>query len=160
MIRFLIVDDDALDREAAIRALSDSISREFTLLEAKDGAGALALLNKQNFDCLLLDYRLPDMDGLTLLEKISLQKELDQAKACMEQMALYDTLTSLGNRNLFTSQLERCIEVAGRNRQRFCLLVMDLNRFKKSMIPWAIWRETRYSLRWDLDYRGYQGLQI
>jgi DNA-binding NtrC family response regulator len=39
-------------------------------LEADSGAKGLSLFAENDVDCILLDYRLPDTDGLELLEKI------------------------------------------------------------------------------------------
>ena len=65
-MRVLIVDDDALDRQAARRALS-STGMVGEMVEAERGDQALALLASGDFDAVLLDYQLPDADGLEIL---------------------------------------------------------------------------------------------
>jgi len=49
--------------------------------EAKTGQEALAALDRSRFDVILIDYRLPDIDGLTLLQAI--QSRDPEAMTCM-----------------------------------------------------------------------------
>ena len=65
--RILLIDDDAVDRKAVMRV----IGRDFYVREAPDGRSGLKLLKDEEFDCVLLDYFLPDFDGLDLLRIIS-----------------------------------------------------------------------------------------
>lgn len=65
-IRILAVEDDDVDHLILQRALGgceikSPLERATTVAQARD------LLNKSNFNCLLLDYRLPDGSGLDLL---------------------------------------------------------------------------------------------
>jgi two-component system sensor histidine kinase/response regulator len=64
--RILLIDDDAVDRQMVRRALKAS-SLQHTLVEAPDGATGLAAAQRETFDCVLLDYRLPDVDTYELL---------------------------------------------------------------------------------------------
>jgi len=57
--------------------------------------------------------------------------QLRTAKKQLQQLALYDTLTGLGNRNLFTKQLERFIAIAEQDNREIALLEMDLDGFKE-----------------------------
>lgn len=61
-LRILVVDDDAVDRMAVHRALND-IGDEIEVVDAVDAAGASVALGDGNFDCVFLDFRLPDGDG-------------------------------------------------------------------------------------------------
>lgn len=69
VLKILIVDDDEVDRMAVRRALKRA-GLETEAIEAADCATALATLQKQGFDCVFLDFRLPDKDGLTLVREI------------------------------------------------------------------------------------------
>lgn len=62
-IRLLVVDDDELDVELVRRAAP----KHFEIAEARTAAECKAILAKVQPDCILLDYRLPDEDGLSLL---------------------------------------------------------------------------------------------
>lgn len=64
------------------------------------------------------------------LERSRLERELLDARAQIEQQALYDSLTSLGNRRLFIRDLGRALASAQRTDFPFCLFMMDLDRFK------------------------------
>lgn len=64
--RILLIDDDQVDRAAVRRALAKSgLAHELT--EASDGTTGLQLAQGEAFDCVLLDYRLPDVDTFELL---------------------------------------------------------------------------------------------
>ncbi|MFQ6371567.1 putative bifunctional diguanylate cyclase/phosphodiesterase [Shewanella sp. YIC-542] len=66
----LLIDDDEIDRTAIIRALSKS-DIGFTVIEANCAKRAMEHIRKQAFDGILLDYRLPDADGLELLKSLN-----------------------------------------------------------------------------------------
>lgn len=70
-LRILIVDDDEVDR-MAVRSVLTKAGVELELSEVGDGKGAIALLNDTLYDCVFLDYRLPDQDGLSLLQNLRL----------------------------------------------------------------------------------------
>jgi two-component system, sensor histidine kinase and response regulator len=66
LTRILLIDDDAVDRQAVRRALAQS-DLIWELTEAADGAEGRARAAETVFDCVLLDYRLPDADPFHLL---------------------------------------------------------------------------------------------
>jgi two-component system, sensor histidine kinase and response regulator len=68
IFKVLIVDDDAVDRMAVIRAFKEADFRT-ELTEAIDCASGIALVNSHQFDCIFVDYRLPDGNGVELLQK-------------------------------------------------------------------------------------------
>jgi signal transduction histidine kinase len=71
-LKILIVDDDEVDRITVRRALKKAeIKGE--IVEAAMSATAINALNTQIFDCIFLDYRLPDQDGLSLVKLIRAQ---------------------------------------------------------------------------------------
>ncbi|MBW4638770.1 MAG: PAS domain S-box protein [Gloeocapsa sp. UFS-A4-WI-NPMV-4B04] len=69
IVKILVVDDDEVDRMAVRRALK-AAGVQMELLEVGDCAGAIATLQQQQFDCVFLDYLLPDGDGLSLVQNI------------------------------------------------------------------------------------------
>jgi DNA-binding NtrC family response regulator len=67
----LVVDDEALIRWAASSTLSDA---GYEVAQAADGAEARRQSASKQFDLALLDLRLPDTDGLTLMRDILTQQ--------------------------------------------------------------------------------------
>ncbi len=62
--RILIVDDEHNTREALARYLK----LRFDVETAADGEAAIELLRKENFDLVLTDLRMPNADGMSVLE--------------------------------------------------------------------------------------------
>ncbi|MGZ3158030.1 MAG: response regulator [Burkholderiaceae bacterium] len=69
-ISVLIVEDDMVDRLACRRAFSRDAEHDFVLIEAETGQQGLELARDQSPDCILLDYRLPDLTGLEFLDQL------------------------------------------------------------------------------------------
>ena len=72
-LRLLVVDDDDVDREQTLRLLG-RCGLDAQLTAVPDATSALALCKHGGFDCVLLDYHLPDMEQLDLVEKINDEK--------------------------------------------------------------------------------------
>ncbi len=68
-MRVLLIDDNLYDRRA-IRRLTRRLNLELSLEEAIDVASAMQLLAVEAFDCLLVDYQLPDGNGVELLKTL------------------------------------------------------------------------------------------
>lgn len=70
-LRVLIVDDESELRRSVISILQNiEGAAEFEILEASDGEEAVALATKQSFDFVLMDVRMPKLDGLEALRMI------------------------------------------------------------------------------------------
>ena len=65
--RILIADDDAAIRDGCSQVLS---RRGFEVSDASTGAEALSLLDRYEFDLILLDLKMPDVNGLDLLRQL------------------------------------------------------------------------------------------
>ena len=72
MIRVLLVDDDALVR-AGIRLMLFSASGIEVVGEAGDGTEVLGALDRHHPDVILLDLRMPRLDGLAVLDLLRTQ---------------------------------------------------------------------------------------
>jgi signal transduction histidine kinase len=72
-LKVLVVDDDEVDRIIVRRALSKA-NLSVQLLEARSFSEALELLKTEIFDCVFLDYQLPEQDGLVLVQEVRKQK--------------------------------------------------------------------------------------
>ena len=67
-LRILLVDDHAIVRQGVRQLLlNHSVARE--VVEAESGAQALANLDGEPFDVVLLDISLPDMNGVEVLKR-------------------------------------------------------------------------------------------
>jgi PAS domain S-box-containing protein len=69
IIKILLVEDDEVDRMAVRRAIKTA-GVPVEMAVAVDCKSAITTLSQQSFDCVLLDYRLPDGDGLALVQEI------------------------------------------------------------------------------------------
>jgi two-component system response regulator AlgR len=62
-MKILIVDDEQLARER-LKDLLEEATRDYEILEAENGIACLRIARKESVDIILLDIRMPDMDGL------------------------------------------------------------------------------------------------
>jgi PAS domain S-box-containing protein len=69
----LMVEDLATDRELYRRSLCQDSTCVYELLEAESVAAGLALCQTRSIDAILLDYALPDGNGLDFLSALSVQ---------------------------------------------------------------------------------------
>src|SRR5262245_39079339 len=67
----LIVDDAPEDIAIYKRHLTRGSARRYKILEAMTGAKALAICQRHRPDCVLLDFRLPDLNGLEVLRALA-----------------------------------------------------------------------------------------
>ncbi len=74
----LIIDDSPEDREAYRRYLLRDQTHHYIILEEESAEAGLAQCQKLHPDSVLLDFRLPDLDGLEFLEELN-QQAGDQA---------------------------------------------------------------------------------
>lgn len=84
-VRAIIVDDSELMRRVVVAALE--ILDCAIVGEADDGEAAIALYNEMSPDLVLLDIRMPKMNGLTALEKL---QEIDPTAYVVMMTAVED----------------------------------------------------------------------
>ena len=125
-IRILIVEDDLVDRMACRRALAQHSDFEFVLSEAETGREGLQLAHTQKPDCVLLDYHLPDLNGLEFLAE--LKNDLGEIPVPVMM------LTGTDNASV-------AVEALKRGAQDY--LVKDTNRQYLELLPAVIERVLR-----------------
>src|SRR5260370_8700346 len=69
-IRILLADDHAIFRDG-LRKLLDADDEVTIIGEASNGSECIKMLAKLKPDILLLDLRMPDKDGLAVLEEVN-----------------------------------------------------------------------------------------
>ncbi|MBU3949016.1 MAG: diguanylate cyclase [Proteobacteria bacterium] len=96
----LIVDDSSEDRELYKRFLYKDTAFEYLIREADNGEEALKLLQSEQFSLILIDYMLPDIDGIELLKTISEHDQLRRVPSIF--------LTGQGNEMVAVDALKNC----------------------------------------------------
>ena len=139
--RILVVDDNASNRDLLFRRLSRD-GHEVT--RAESGQRALELLAVEEFDLVLLDLMMPDLNGFQVLERlkaderlhaipvimISGLQETDSVIRCIEAGA-EDYLTKPFNPVLLRARISACLErKRWRERERRYLERIELEREK------------------------------
>jgi len=80
-MKFLVVDDFS-----TMRRIVRNLLKELGFLnvdEAEDGVVALSKLTSEHFDFIVTDWNMPNMDGLTLLQKIRANPQLKHLPVLM-----------------------------------------------------------------------------
>jgi CheY-like chemotaxis protein len=67
--RLLVVEDNELDSSQVAKILENGDLIDIEI--ANSGHGALELIKEKEYDCVIVDYMLPDIDGLELVSQIS-----------------------------------------------------------------------------------------
>jgi light-regulated signal transduction histidine kinase (bacteriophytochrome) len=94
--RFLIVDDSELGREMLCRILE---RQGHTCVAVESAAEAVARLHSEHFDMVLLDFMMPGVTGMELLNQIKSQPDLQGTAVVM--LSAFDEVTEIG----------RCLEL-------------------------------------------------
>ena len=102
--------------------------RDLNMLSLFSSIVAIAIENAIAVDKIEAAKKLNDEYHIKLER---LNKQLTESSAQLEQLSLYDPLTSLPNRSLFKDRLTQHISIADSKSHKVSLLLIDLNDFKK-----------------------------
>ncbi len=69
-LSILMVDDNPIDRETYRNFLAQDRVTDYEIVEVDSGEEALQVFDERSFDCVILDYNLPDLDGLEVLGQL------------------------------------------------------------------------------------------
>ncbi len=91
-LKILVAEDDPSNQEL--------IKKHLTLFGyqcdyVKDGTQVLEYLNKKNYDLLLLDIRMPNLDGFSVLKQISKEKKLVNLNTIAITASIFETSDKL-----------------------------------------------------------------
>jgi signal transduction histidine kinase len=95
----LIVEDSIEDQQTYQRLMTQHRKDDFVITMTDSGAGGLELFQTSNPDCVLLDYILPDFDGLEFLDRLGKISGTDCLPVIM--------LTGLGNEAVAVEAMKR-----------------------------------------------------
>ncbi|MDM8541545.1 response regulator [Desulfococcaceae bacterium HSG9] len=103
--QLLIVEDNAIQQDSIVDLLQ---GKDVEITVAGTGQEALAQIKAQTFDCVVLDLKLTDMDGFTLLGKIN-----ENAKANKTAVIIYTGRDLTEEEETWLKLQARCIIVKG-----------------------------------------------
>ncbi|MFK7831494.1 MAG: EAL domain-containing protein [Congregibacter sp.] len=75
-MKILVVDDDVVDRKLVKRALNSAASYNHDIAEATSVSEGLSAIEREHFDAVLLDYNMPEVDGIEMIKEIRAQQDL------------------------------------------------------------------------------------
>lgn len=112
----LIVDDSPEDRHTYRRYLEQDQEHHYTILEEETGEGALDFCRQFQPDCILLDFLLPDQNGLQVLAELKQQFNSTMPAVIM--------LTGHGNEAVAVQAMKSGVQdyLVKRKTTRECLL--------------------------------------
>jgi len=123
-LNILVVDDDDVDRMAVHRALRTGMPN-VAVDEADSASAAMDALGAGHYDCVLLDYMLPDSDGLSMLHSMreaGILTPVVMLTGQSDERLIVDLMHAgasdyLAKQNLNSDALQHCVQTAIRLQQ-------------------------------------------
>ncbi len=82
-MKILIADDSKLTRAIVKKVITANGISQNSVLEAVNGIDALEIVSQETIELLLLDWMMPDLDGLDLIKKMKESPELSKVPIIM-----------------------------------------------------------------------------
>ena len=106
----ILVVDDQKDVANLYKTIIESANHKCTV--AYSGKEALSVIKKTRFDIILLDIAMPDIDGITVLKKLSEYPNFSESKIIFVTAELpngqtKETLTRLGAKNVVIKPINK-----------------------------------------------------
>ncbi|WP_447971305.1 sensor histidine kinase [Nitrospira sp. M1] len=79
----LIIDDCQEDRDVLRRYLSKSVQQRFRIIESDSSAEGWELCQREQPDCILIDYQIPDADGLEFISLLNQREDTQRIPVLM-----------------------------------------------------------------------------
>jgi two-component system NtrC family sensor kinase len=86
--RVLVIDDSPTYRESLVQELSDE---GCDVTQVTNGADGLAALADGDFDCVMVDMVMPDMDGIAVCQALHAKRSDDDAPLVVLMLSAYET---------------------------------------------------------------------
>jgi signal transduction histidine kinase len=132
-IRLLIIDDDRVDRQIYLRFLRADEKNLYVITEAESAEDGCRLIRDEIYDCILLDYRLPEADGLAMYQMVS----STQRGPCIAPVIM---MTGQGNESLAVAAMKCGIAdylpkegLTPKAMQRAITHAVDRSRLRRSL---------------------------
>ena len=103
----LVVEDLQFDAEFTLQAL-EKFEGRFDVDVARDGWDALVLMKQRHFDLILMDLKMPRMDGFEMI--ILTNSDLDADRERARQLGAVDYVHKSGDLAGFRSALRAAVE--------------------------------------------------
>jgi len=152
-MKILIVDDNEIDIVLAKRALGSSLENNYEIKGTDCVTKALALIDVEVFDIILLDYHMPEINGIDAgaqdfipksdishiklsqailhsKKRFDMEQKMQENFLALKNMAETDQLTGLHNRYYFDETLNFMIANSERLKLSVGMLILDLDDFK------------------------------
>lgn len=143
----LIVDDEIALREALV---FDFKRRGFTVLEANNGRIAFELVKNNKIDVILSDVRMPDGDGVELLDKV---------KALHPELPVVMFITGYADISVEESYHKGADAVFSKPFDRNALFAAVLKAVSTKEVRWGIKRDERIKTEFNVEFQ-FQDLNL
>jgi DNA-binding response OmpR family regulator len=132
----LVVDDNEMNRDMLIRRLE---RQGYTVAGAEGGKKALELMTVENFDLVLLDIMMPDLDGFEVLERMKKKDKLRDVPVIM--------LTAVNE----AKNVIRCIEMGAND---YIVKPFDMVALRNRIMRALLNRRIRSEVDDTVDWTG------